>query len=102
VVWAGAEMVKPNSSTTVTTAINSIERFIDLDLLHSLDVCSSPTDRLADPKEAQRTAQASSSLNELLLAWNTPSIALDRIHRTIMREICQEEFLNYLAAPPLL
>jgi hypothetical protein len=78
---AGAEMVKPNSSTTVTAAINSIERFIDLDLLHSLDVCSSPADRLADPKEAHRTAQARSCLNELpkvgtppQLLWNLYSI----------------------------
>jgi hypothetical protein len=37
-LWAGADDAKPKSSTTAATAINSIERFIDLDLLQSLDI----------------------------------------------------------------
>ena len=103
--WGG-KWLKPNSSTTVTTAINSIERFIDLDLLHSLDFCSSPTDRLADPKEAHKTALGRARSQTSSLGWNTPSIALEPIHHTIMRGICQEisamvgEAVGIVAASP--
>src|SRR5208283_3074624 len=44
--WASPDIAKANMSTAATTAIrNSIERFIDLDLLYSLDFRSSLTNR---------------------------------------------------------